>query len=142
MKHCLRYYLKKVWEYEPNNYLIRVIRESEGCDEEITILIILGSVLYFFEQIYSPILCKLDRFMITHTSLYHVRYLSHLALQVGSSNWVHKTRIHFIQRWPHFGTKTSQSAFPFGKAAPPHFILDPVFLIRIDSHSVLYKLVS
>ncbi len=39
---------------------------------------------------------------------YHVR-LSHLALQVGSSNWVHKTQIHSIQRWRHFGAKTSWS---------------------------------
>ncbi len=34
---------------------------------------------------------------------YHVRYLSHLALQIGSSNWVHKTQIHSIQTWRHFG---------------------------------------
>jgi len=27
-------------------------------------------------------------------SVCHVRYLSHLSLQVGSSNWVHKTQIH------------------------------------------------
>ncbi len=42
---------------------------------------------------------------------YHVRYLNHLALQVRSSNWVHKTRIHAIRRWHHFGAKTRQSAF-------------------------------
>ncbi len=42
---------------------------------------------------------------------YHLRYLNHLALQVGSSNWVHKTRIHAIWRWHHFGAKTRQSAF-------------------------------
>ncbi len=34
-----------------------------------------------------------------HCVFYHVRYLSHLAFLVGSSNWVHKTRIHSIQRW-------------------------------------------
>jgi hypothetical protein len=50
---------------------------------------------------------------------YHVRYLSHLALQVGSSNWVHKIRIHSIQRWHHFGTKTSRSAFLLEKRLHP-----------------------
>ncbi len=44
-------------------------------------------------------------------SYYLVRYLSHLGFQVGSSNWVHKTRIHSIQRWCNFGAKTSSSAF-------------------------------
>ncbi len=42
---------------------------------------------------------------------YHVRYLSHLALQVGSSKWVHKTQIHSIQRCRHFGAETRCSAF-------------------------------
>ncbi len=42
---------------------------------------------------------------------YHVRYLGHLALQVGSSNWVYKTQIQSIQRWHHFGAKTNRSAF-------------------------------
>ncbi len=37
---------------------------------------------------------------------YHVRYLSHLALIVGSCNWVYKTQIHSIERWRHFGAKT------------------------------------
>ncbi len=76
-----------------------------------------------------------------NTSCYfinHIRYLSHLALQVGFSNWVHKTQIHSIQRWHHFCTKTSRSTL----AAPPLFILDLVFLIQIDYHSVLYILVS
>jgi len=57
-----------------------------------------------------------------------------MALLVGSSNWVHKTWIHSIQRWRHFGAKTSWSTW----TAPPLFILDPVFLIRIDHHSVIY----
>ncbi len=48
---------------------------------------------------------------IQNASFYHVRYLSNLVLQVRSSNWVHKTRINFIQRWHHFGTKTNWSAF-------------------------------
>ncbi len=48
---------------------------------------------------------------IQNASFYHARYLSNLALQVRSSNWVHKTRINSIQRWRHFGTKTSWSAF-------------------------------
>ncbi len=37
--------------------------------------------------------------------------MSHLALQVWSSKWVHKTWIHSIQRWHHFDAKTSQSTF-------------------------------
>ncbi len=36
---------------------------------------------------------------------YHVRHLSHFVLQVGSSNWVHKARIHSSQIWCHFGAK-------------------------------------
>ncbi len=64
---------------------------------------------------------------------YHVRYLSPLALQVGSINCVHKTRIHSTQRWHHFGAKTSRLV------APPLFMLDPVFLIQINSYSVLFK---
>ncbi len=51
---------------------------------------------------------------------YHVRYLSHLVLQVGSSNRVHKTRIHSIQRWRrHFGAKTNRSAFLLEKWLHP-----------------------
>jgi len=53
------------------------------------------------------------------SSRYHVRYLSHLALQVGFSNWVHKTPIHSIQRWQHFGAKTSQFAFLLEKQLHP-----------------------
>ncbi len=51
--------------------------------------------------------------------LYHVRYLSHLTLQVESSDWVHKTWIHPIQRWHHFGAKTIQSAFLLEKRLHP-----------------------
>ncbi len=51
--------------------------------------------------------------------LYHVRYFSHLTLQVGSSNWVNKTQIHSIQRWHHFGTITSWSAFLLEKRLHP-----------------------
>jgi len=40
------------------------------------------------------------------------------------------------------GAKTSQSTFPFGKAGPPLLLLDQVFLICINSHSALYKVVS
>ncbi len=50
-------------------------------------------------------------FKVWEWAFYHVRYLSHLALQVGFSNWVHKTRINSIQRWRHFGTKTRCPAF-------------------------------
>jgi hypothetical protein len=50
---------------------------------------------------------------------YHVRYLSHLAVQVGSSNWGHKTRIHSIQRCRHFGAKSSRSAFLLEKQLHP-----------------------
>ncbi len=46
-------------------------------------------------------------------------FLSHLALQVGSSNWICKTQIHSIKRWRHFGAKTSQSAFLFEKRLLP-----------------------
>ncbi len=45
--------------------------------------------------------------------------MSHLALQVGPSNWVHKTRIHSIQRWHHFGAKTSRSTFLLEKQFHP-----------------------
>ncbi len=57
---------------------------------------------------------KFYNFRLTGDS-YHVRYLSHLALQVESSNWVHKTRIHSIQRWRHFGAKASQTTFHLEK---------------------------
>ncbi len=50
---------------------------------------------------------------------YHVRYLSHLALQVGSSHWVHKTRIDSIQRWHHFGAIISWSGFLLEKQLHP-----------------------
>jgi hypothetical protein len=51
---------------------------------------------------------------------YHVRYLSHLAL--------------LVYGWHHFGAKTSWSTW----TAPPLLLLDPIFLIQIDYHSVLY----
>jgi len=47
----------------------------------------------------------------------HVRYLSHLALQVGSSNWVHKTQIHSIQRWRWH--QNYPICFPLGKQLHP-----------------------
>ncbi len=62
--------------------------------------------------------CSYQSFSVK-LNIYHVRYLSHLALQVGSSNWVHKTRIHSIQRWHHFGSKTSQSTFLLEKQLHP-----------------------
>ncbi len=52
-------------------------------------------------------------------AFYNVRYSSHLALQEGSSNWVHKTQIHSIQRWRHFGAKISQSVFLLEKRLHP-----------------------
>ena len=54
------------------------------------------------------------------------KIFEHFALQVGSSNWVHKTRIHSIQRWHHFAAKTSQSTW----MAPPLLLLDPVYWSR------------
>jgi hypothetical protein len=51
--------------------------------------------------------------------MHHVRYLSNLALQVGSSNWVHKTRIHSIQRWHHFGIKLANPLFPSERRLHP-----------------------
>ena len=45
--------------------------------------------------------------------------MSHLALQVGYSNWVYKTQTHSIQRWHHFGTKTSWSPFLWEKRLHP-----------------------
>ncbi len=69
-------------------------------------------------------------------SLYHVRYLSHLALQVGSSNWVHKTQIHSFQRWCHFGTKTSQSAFLEEKQLHP--LLYWIWYSWSESMHILY----
>ncbi len=55
------------------------------------------------------------------TKLYHVRYLSHLALQVESSNWEHLTRIHSIQSRCYFGAKTSRSTFLLEKWLHPLF---------------------
>ncbi len=52
---------------------------------------------------------------------YHVRYLSHLALQVGFSNWVHKTRIHSIQWWRHFGAKLADPLSPLERRLHPFF---------------------
>ncbi len=56
---------------------------------------------------------------LLYSLVFHVRYLSHLALQVGFSNGVHKTRIHSIQRWHDFGVKTSWSAFLLEKRLYP-----------------------
>ncbi len=50
---------------------------------------------------------------------HHVRYWSHLALQGGSCNWVHKTRIHSIQRWHHFVAKTRRSTILLEKWLHP-----------------------
>ncbi len=49
--------------------------------------------------------------------LYHIKIFEHFALQVGSSNRVHKTRIHSIQRGCYFGAKTSRSTFLFWELA-------------------------
>ncbi len=47
------------------------------------------------------------------------KIFEHFALQVGSSNWFHKTRIHSIQRWCHFGAKTCRSTFLVKKLLHP-----------------------
>ncbi len=66
------------------------------------------------------------------THLFNISYkiFEHLVLKVGSSNWVHKTQIHSIQRWHPFGAKTSRSAFLLEKRLHPlsntgSSILDP-----------------
>ncbi len=53
---------------------------------------------------------------------------------LGFTSRIQQTRIHSIQRWRHFGAKTSWSTW----MAPPLLLLNPVFLIQINNHSVLY----
>jgi hypothetical protein len=52
---------------------------------------------------------------------YHVSIWA-LCSTGGSSNWVHTTRIHSIQRLRHFGAKTSWSAFLVEKQLRPLYI--------------------
>jgi hypothetical protein len=52
---------------------------------------------------------------------YHVRYLSHFVLQVGSSNWAHKARIHSSQIWCHFGAKLADPLSSW-KIGSTHFL--------------------
>jgi hypothetical protein len=63
---------------------------------------------------------KLERFTLaSFLTAVSCKIFEHFAVQVGFSNWVHKTRIHYIQRWHCFGTKTTWSAFPLEKRLHP-----------------------
>ncbi len=71
---------------------------------------------------------------------YHV--IEHLALQVGSSNWVHKNSDPLHSKMAPLWCTNYPIRFPLGEAAPPLQILDQVFLNWIDSYFVLYRYVS
>jgi hypothetical protein len=58
-------------------------------------------------------------FIQRSTSACIIKIFEQFGLQVGSSNRVHKTQIHSIQRWHHFGTKTCVSAFLLEKRFHP-----------------------
>ncbi len=70
-------------------------------------------------------------------SWYHVKYLATLALGSSNSDQSFSKSIQNLDQPFQVATLAPKWAKPFG-AAPPTLILDPVFLIRIDSHVVLF----
>ncbi len=70
---------------------------------------------------------------------YHIRYFEPFALQSGSRNWVHTTRIHSFQRQHHFGAKTSWSTFMVEKLDSTPSKSGSSLPIRIDAYFVLFK---